>query len=214
MLRSSEIETDTNKNFIGYDEGMTLLEEVRSLRSEVRLQRSEVQLQRSEVQQQRLRIDKLAAVGHDMISLRAVTLDEWTQQKNNTLQDVNHRNVTAHGGKITADITTIRTYSEIPRDGDRVTKWKEEFRLRYGVSYEDIQTQIDGIPIQLLNVFDRRASVCSLDSWQGKYNRRRKRRIIRNADTIIQVWSTTGEELFREESQTRELYDQITRDWI
>ncbi|KAJ9315449.1 hypothetical protein DTO271D3_4326 [Paecilomyces variotii] len=150
---------------------------------------------------------------NDIIILRAATLDDWSGQRKENSDLINERNILAHGGKIAADIETIRTFSEFSPQESRITKWKKEFRERYGIRYEDIASKIDDVSEALLTILDRRASVLSLDIWARHHVVKRRDRIVHKADIVIQNWHKHPEELLQEGSQNKRLYDQIQEDW-
>lgn len=69
----------------------------------------------------------------DMITIRAVALDEWIGKTRDDRETILQRNVAAQGGRITADVTTIQAYSEIPDMENRVMEWKSAFSRFYGI---------------------------------------------------------------------------------
>ncbi|GAD98151.1 predicted protein [Paecilomyces variotii No. 5] len=174
---------DPGERLIGDEQGLDLLDEVRALR---------------------------AMVQPDMTTIRAVVLDEWIRKKHDDREEILEGNMAAHGGRITADVITIQAYSEIPDMEDRVVEWKSAFPRFYGISFEEVEKK--EIPENLKYVLNRRASVCVLNLWQRSWNAERRERILQNADSIIQYWSTDGsKDLFVDGSHMLELYKEICR---
>lgn len=152
-------------------------------------------------------------VDTELFVLRAATLNEWTNQKAENRENINERDLTGHGGKIVADIMTIKRFSKLPGMEDRVQKWTMiAFCNFYGVSFKDVETK--DIPPQLRLVFNRRATVCTLYIWQTHRNKERRSRILENADTIIRSWLNNDVGLFAEGSHVLKLCDRIDEDWL
>lgn len=58
--------------------------------------------------------------GSDFVIVRAATLDEWAANRQADFDG--NRNALVHGGRLHADIETIRIFS--PTEPERVDRWK------------------------------------------------------------------------------------------
>ena len=123
--------------------------------------------------------------GADFIIVRAATLDDWAAKRHQSFDD--HRISLVHGGKLRADIETIRFFS--PSEPGRVELWKSAFKQSYGLLYERLERQSENLPDIFVEVLEKRASVQWLLKWGSRENKDRRSRIITIGNDFIRCFS-------------------------
>ena len=75
--------------------------------------------------------------GSDFVIVGAAILDYWTANCQTNFD--NNWNALVHGGRLHADIETIKIFT--PTEPERIDRWKSAFREAYGILFDRLEPQ-------------------------------------------------------------------------
>lgn len=193
LFAEEEVTIAADDKTIGNAAGMSLFRRIEALERNERKRQLQEQMYHSV---------------HDLHTIRSHALDEWAGLR---LADGGDRNVIAHGGRLLADIDTIKAHAF---QKERVARWKMAFEEKYGVSFDQTNETYVTMQPRFIDTLDMRAGALTLRAFQDSSHQKDnlKRSIIQKCDNIISSWKNNPTcDLFDEEGM--KMYEQLVSEW-